>query len=135
MNVSGIRNCSPRNSSICSLIVHATLPSAFCNLIYAFISAAYHTGSCHSRTCCTIKHEKIYISIYIQRVDPSHNIYGHTGGLTHQSNYIMLCHRITVSTNVEPCCDVVLNIVLEVVPEDDACVETRWTITCFKFES
>ena len=32
-------------------------------------------------------------------------------------------------------CDAVLNIVLEVVLEDDTCVETHWTIIYFKFES
>jgi hypothetical protein len=30
--------------------------------------------------------------------------------------------------NVEHYCDAVLNIVLEVVPEDYVCVETRWTL-------
>jgi hypothetical protein len=40
-----------------------------------------------------------------------------------------------ISTNVEPCCDAVLNLDLEVGPEDDACVETRWTIICFECKS
>ena len=45
-----------------------------------------------------------------------------------------VCHIITIPTSVEPYCNTVQNIVLEVVPEDDACVEMRWTIICFKFE-
>jgi hypothetical protein len=56
------------------------------------------------------------------------------GGQTHQSNYTVLFY-IVCPTCVEPYCDALLNIVLEVIPEDDACVEMRWTITCFKFES
>jgi hypothetical protein len=50
-----------------------------------------------------------------------------------------VCYRQTVHTNmlqnVEPYYNAVLNLAPEIVPEDDACAETRWTVICFKFES
>ena len=49
------------------------------------------------------------------------------------------CYKVNVHTNVlqnvEPYYDAVLSLAPEIVPEDDACVETRWTVICFKFES
>jgi hypothetical protein len=89
----------------------------------AHIAAAYHWDPVIQEPTAPTNTGK-YINIYIQCMDPSHKAYGHTGGLTHQSNYsVMLysvCHIITIPANVEPYCDVVLNIVLEVVPEGDA---------------
>jgi hypothetical protein len=63
---------------------------------------------------------------------PIHKIYGHTGGLTHLSELhsvvVCVCLVIVTPTNVEQFCDTVLNIVLDVVPEDDACIETHWIV-------
>ena len=44
-------------------------------------------------------------------------------------------HHTNVLQNVEPYHDAVLNLASETVPEDDACIETRWTVTRFKFKS
>jgi hypothetical protein len=50
-----------------------------------------------------------------------------------------VCNRVNVRANmlqnVKSYYDAVLNLAPEIVPEDDACVETRWTVICFKFES
>jgi hypothetical protein len=50
-----------------------------------------------------------------------------------------VCYRANIHTNVlqnvEPYHDPVLNLAPEIVPEHDACVETLWTVKCFKFES
>jgi hypothetical protein len=91
---------------------------------------AYHQDSVIQEYIEPINRGKIH-QYLLPAYGPSHKSYGHTGGLTHKSNYMVLCHITAIPTNVEPYCDVVLNIVLEVVPEDDACVKTRWTRNMF----